>query len=180
MADELGIVPDKHCMVDIETLGLHMGAPVIQIGMVFFTRQGILIQSQLTIDFDDALKYGIADGSTVKWWLERPKEAQNTLFVNPRPVEECADIMVKLMEAQNPNYYWAHENFDFSILHTLFRNLGRKQPFPHRRCFGLRTLEFLAGPIEWEQREGVYHNALDDATYQAKHAIKLLNNINKG
>lgn len=175
-----GKILDKHCMIDLETLGSNPKAPVVQIGMVFFTREGIQVQSELTVDFDDALKHGDADGSTIKWWLQQPPEAQRTLFVNQRPIKEVADICVKLLEAQNPNYYWAHATFDFPIFLSMFRSLGMKYPLPHKRCYDLRTLEFLAGPIEWEKREGVHHNALDDAVYQAKHAIKLLNQIDKG
>lgn len=173
-------VLDKHCMIDLETLGSNSRAPIIQIGLAFFTIQGITMKSQLTIDFDDAIKYGEADGSTIKWWLQQPKEAQDSLFKNSRPVEEAIDVLTKLLEAQNANFYWAHATFDFPILHSLFRAMDLNYPLPHRRCYDLRTLEYLAGPIEWEEREGVHHNALDDAVYQAKHAIKLLNKIQKG
>lgn len=171
---------DKHCMIDLETLGSNPKSPVIQIGMVFFTIEGIMMQSELTIDFDDAMKYGEADGSTIRWWLEQSKDAQKTLFNNPRPIEEAADIFEKLVAAQNANYYWSHATFDFPILTSMFRALGRKQPLHHRICYDLRTLEYLAKPIEWEKREGVHHNALDDATYQAEHAIKLLKTIQEG
>ena len=169
---------EKHCMVDTETLGTNSCAPIIQIGMVFFTIEGIQTQSQLTIDFDDALKHGKADGSTIKWWLEQDKSAQKTLFENPRPAVEAANIVEKLIEAQNPNYFWAHATFDFPIVNNLFLSLGRKPAIPFRTSFDLRTLEYFVGDdIEWEKREGIYHNALDDATYQAKHAIKMLRRI---
>lgn len=173
-------VLDKHCMIDLETLGSNPKAPVVQIGLVFFTVQGITLQSQLTINFDDALKHGEADGSTIKWWLEQPKDAQNTLFVNPLPILEAASIFDKLVEAQNANFYWAHATFDFPILLSMFRALNKKYPLPYKRCYDLRTLEYISGPIEWDKREGTHHNALDDAVYQAKHAIKLLNKIGRG
>jgi hypothetical protein len=169
---------EKHCMVDLETLGTNSRSPVIQIGLVFFTIQGIQTQSLLTVDFDDALKYGKADGSTIKWWLQQDTAAQKTLFENPRSAEECAEIIEKLITAQNPNYFWAHATFDFPILNSMFDAMGRKRPVPFRTAYDLRTLEYFAGNnIEWEKREGVYHNALDDATYQAKHAIKMLRYI---
>lgn len=169
---------EKHCMLDLETLGTNSCAPVIQVGLVFFTIQGIQTQSLLTMDFDDALKYGKADGSTIKWWLKQDKDAQKTLFENPRPAIEVADIIDKLLVAQNPNWFWAHATFDFPILNSLFLAMGRKMPIPFRQSFDLRTLEYFAGNyIEWEKRDGVYHNALDDATFQAKHAIKMLRYI---
>ena len=171
---------DKHCMIDLETLGSNPKAPIIQIGLVFFTIQGITLQSQLTVDFNDALAHGDADGSTIKWWLQQTKDAQTSLFVNEKPIMEVADILEKIIEAQNANFYWSHATFDFPILQSMFRSLKRKYPLPHKRCFDLRTLEYLAGPIEWAKRTGTHHNALDDANYQAEHAIKLLNKIGKG
>jgi DNA polymerase III epsilon subunit-like protein len=173
-------VLEKQCMIDIETLGTNMTAPVIQIGMVFFTIDGIITSSQLTVDFEEAVRHGKADGDTIKWWLNRPKDAQESLFTNPRPILEVQDVFAKLIEAQNANQYWAHANFDFPILDSMFRSTGRRLPLHHYKCYDLRTLEYAAGHIEWEPRTGVYHNALDDATYQAKHAIKLLKKLNKG
>lgn len=169
---------EKHCMVDLETLGTNPNSPIVQIGLVFFTIQGIQTQSQVTINFDDALKHGKADGSTIKWWLQQAKEAQATLFENQRPIEDAADVVEKLIIAQNPNYFWAHATFDFPILNSMFNSLGRKPVIPFRTAYDLRTLEYFVGnDITWENRDGVYHNALDDATYQAKHAIKMLRHI---
>lgn len=54
---------DKHCMIDLETLGSNPKSPVIQVGLVFFTREGVQTQSILTVDFDDALRHGDADGA---------------------------------------------------------------------------------------------------------------------
>lgn len=171
---------DKHCMIDLETLGSNPKSPVIQIGMVFFTREGISLSSLSTIEFDDALKHGEADGDTIKWWLQQPKEAQETLFKFQKPLVDVAESITKLIEGQNANFYWAHATFDFPIFQSMFRSLGMKYPLPFKRCYDLRTLEFLAGHIEWEERTGIHHNALDDAIHQAKHAIKLLNILDRG
>ena len=172
------VLEEKHCMLDLETLGTNPNSPIIQIGLVFFTIQGIQVQSQLTIDFDDALKHGKADGHTIKWWLQQDKTAQESLFSNARPIEEAADIIEKLIAAQNPSRFWSHATFDFPIFNSMFLSLGRKSPIPFRVSNDLRTLEYFVGDdIEWEKREGIYHNALDDATYQTKHAIKMLKRI---
>lgn len=173
-------VLDKHCMIDIETLGSNPSSPVIQIGLVYFTRQGITLQSQVSIDFDDALKYGEVDGSTIKFWLEQPKISQESLFVNQKPMKEAMEAIVKLIDGQNANFYWAHATFDFPIIQSLCRKLGIKYPLPYKRCLDLRTLEMLAGYPKWEERKGIHHNALADAVYQAEHAIMLLNMLNRG
>lgn len=165
------IIKAKHCMVDLETLGSNPSSPVIQIGLVFFTIDGIDLKAQCTIDFNDALKYGEADGSTIKWWLSQPKEAQEKLFENTKTMAETIEIFNRLIKGQNANYYWAHATFDFPILISMFRNYGG---------LDMRTLEYLAGDIEWEKRTGIHHCAVDDASYQAIHAIKMLKTLNKG
>lgn len=170
---------DKHCMIDTETLGSNPNSPIVQIGAVFFTTEGIQTQSLFTIDFDDAMEYGSADGSTIKWWLSQPKAAQEGLFKNPIAAKVAVERLSKLLEAQNANFYWSHATFDFPILTSWFRALNVKYPLPYKRCYDLRTLEYLAGPMEWAERKGVHHNALDDAVYQAEHAIKLLNKLEK-
>ena len=171
---------DKHCMIDLETLGSNPSAPIIQVGMVFFTREGINLKAQTTIDFEEALKYGEADGSTIAWWLKQSKEAQDKLFTNINTMQEATTIIEKLVEAQNANFYWAHATFDFPVLQSWFRKQNKKYPLPYKRCLDLRTLEFLAGKPAWEERKGTHHNALDDAVYQAEHAIKLLNILDRG
>jgi len=171
----------KHVMIDVETMGTNPNAPVVQIGAAFFTREGVQVQSLLSINFEEALKYGKVDGSTIKFWLQQPKEAQNSLFQNERSMEEATDVFTKLLEAQNPDYFWAHATFDFPILQSLFASIDKKFPIPFWKMRDLRTLEMLADlPIDKSQFKGVPHNALHDAVFQAEHAIKCLNILERG
>lgn len=60
-------------------------------------------------------------------------------------------------------------------LETLGRRAGWE--FWNNRCF--RTLKGMAPHIKTE-RQGTYHNALDDAKTQALHAIKVLQHLKGG
>ena len=71
--------------------------------------------------------------------------------------------------------FWAHATFDFPILMHAYRNTAIKPVLQYRSLRDLRTLELVAGDrIKWDEREGVHHNASDDALYQAIHAGKML------
>ena len=88
------MIADKHCMIDLETLGINPNAPIIQVGIVYFTIDGVYLSSQINIDFEDALKHGKADGATIKWWLQQSKEAQDSLAKNEKSAVEACEIIV--------------------------------------------------------------------------------------
>jgi hypothetical protein len=165
---------DKHCMIDLETLGINPNAPIIQIGIVYFTLDGIYLSSQINVDFEDALKHGKADGSTIKWWLQQSKEAQDSLAKNERTAADACEIMERLFFGQNANHYWSHASFDFPILSSLFRSLNRSQPIQYKMMRDIRTLQALVPNMRWSERKTTHHNALADATYQAENVIKML------
>jgi exodeoxyribonuclease VIII len=64
-------------------------------------------------------------------------------------------------------------DFDNAILAACYAAVGQPLPwdFWHNRCY--RTLKALRPELKL-QRQGTYHNALDDAKTQAQHAIQLL------
>jgi hypothetical protein len=64
--------------------------------------------------------------------------------------------------------------FDNTILSNAYFNTGREPPWKcwDDRCY--RTVKALFHWVKSDDREGVYHNALDDAVYQTKHLIKIL------
>lgn len=81
-------------MIDIETLGTVMGAPVVTIGAVLFdpykndSSQLLLDRSlSLRVDLADSIKYSkLGDnpadaGKTIRWWFEQSDEAIKALVV---------------------------------------------------------------------------------------------------
>ncbi len=164
-------------MLDLETLGLNTNAPIIQVGMVFFTLDGVFLSTLANIDFEDAIKHGNPDGSTIKWWLQQPKEAQDTLAKNERSTKEVCEIVTKLVMAQNPDHFWSHASFDFPILNSTFASVGLDSPLHYKKLRDIRTLEMLCPDYNWTPRVTVGHNALNDATYQAENVINMLRKL---
>ena len=163
-------------MVDLETLGNNSSSVILSIGAVEFdARTGQLgRQFYRVVDPASCEAFGLKmDVSTVLWWLQQGGEAREVF-------RETAKIPLTMALAEFSMWYpekaclWGNgASFDNVILANAYAACGQKAPwmFWDDRCY--RTLKNLLPEVEHE-RKGVHHNALDDAIYQAEHAIKLL------
>lgn len=126
----------RDIMLDAETFGLKVNAPIVQIGAIGFDRDtgetgpGIL----LNIDLDDALRHGVADGETLARWLVQGDEARQGLLVNPLSRKEalgklrsfCNHLRLQAMNpAGNQVRVWAcGATFDIAKLEYQYEVLG--------------------------------------------------------
>ena len=138
------------------------------------------------VDLDSSLRAGaVPDASTIMWWLDRDKIAQNALK-DPMPIE-LAVALADFRSWFNCNgpvfdsrvqgeFLWAHATFDPVIMGSAYRMLGLKQPWSHRGVRDIRTLVELckAAGITWEKQENRNnHVAIDDALYQVEYTRQL-------
>lgn len=172
-----------HVMLDLETMGQGPTAAIVSIGAVQFglTENGA---EWLGPSFYRAVKLasamasgGTVDASTVLWWLRQSDAARDAL-------QDPA--AVTLDEALSEFRYWCNglsssaapprvcmwgngAAFDNVILRGAFERHGIVPPWSHwdDRCF--RTMKREHAHIGPPQRQGVHHNALDDAMHQARH-----------
>lgn len=173
----------RNVMVDLETLGQAPGCIVLSIGAVAFDDQGLGSEFYTVINIDHSVELGLLrNQDTLDWWDKQSPEAQKVL-------SEAKDKKksVTVHEAiKNFNQYllpfthggvkiWGNgANFDNTILAAMYGAAGLKTPWPfwNDRCY--RTLKNLYKDIKPEAaREGTYHNALDDAITQARHAVQI-------
>lgn len=162
-----------HCMLDLETLGRSHDAVVLQIGQCIFDEDNLLFHGAWTVKLEDALKHGTITADTVLWWLKQPDEARKSVFEQPNAMElrNALSYFTNLVKQSEIDHFWAHASFDFPIIANAFKAVGLENPIDFRKCRDIRTLDMLAhaATIEgWPKREGIYHNAMDDATHQAK------------
>lgn len=175
-------------MIDLETLSVEPNAVVLSIGTCEFDANGnIGAQNHMilvpTIDEQIALGRSV-NGETVAWWMRQGAMAK-LLFsqqlggISYGSVSSALDDLDASFAKLRSRYpsgipgVWGNgAGFDNVILETLYRQFNRHPPwrFCDNRCF--RTLRALAPHIPYK-REGVEHNALDDAISQAKHAQKV-------
>lgn len=162
-------------MIDIETLGTNMGAPVVTIGAVLFdpykndSSQLLLERSlNIRIDLADSIKYGRNfSGETIRWWFEQSDEAIKALVVGETISAQEALIKLSrychereawvnkeffpgLSELPKTNRYWAKDpDFDMRLLQHYYEHpdlKGAKQPWDFWSCRSVRTMQDLAWP----------------------------------
>lgn len=167
-------MPAKHIMIDLETLSFDPTAAVIQIGAATDKGGGFCV----SIDFESALLYGNASGSTLEWWLKQSEDARGSLFNDPVNSMAAFSMFKNWIDtvSDKDTVYWAHATFDFPILQRVSQKVLGKAILPFmNKQYDLSTVEYLYGEyIEWEEREGVHHNAGADAMHQMKNLIKML------
>lgn len=166
-------------MIDIETLDSNPTASIVQIGVVDETMTGFC----RSINIDDALKHGTVSGDTLHWWMRQSDDARYNVFDNQIGfgLKSSLEKLNKFIVENQITHLWSHASFDIPILVNAFRQVGITPEWDFRNLRDLRTIEhFYGDDIEWEKREGVHHNALDDAEYQMIHLKKMLELSEKG
>lgn len=161
-------------MVDIETLGTSMGAPVITIGAVLFdpcasdSSEELLRRVFLRrIDISDAIRLADGvEGGTVRWWFEQ-KDAAIKALVGDDAVsaEEAFKDLEQYCHERgsfaNDKFfdgirdfpktcrYWAKDpDFDMRLMQHYYDHpeISAKQPWAFWECRSVRTVQDLAWP----------------------------------
>jgi len=173
-----------HIMVDVETLGTKReSAPVISIAAVKFNLNKGIVEDKnafhRNIDLNDALKYGVVEGSTLKWWQTSDKHSVFKDIIFDSHAVTTRKTLDELEEWCGHSITpWAKgTDFDFVLIDRLYEQTGLKNPFSvfwrHRdtRTF-VDTIRNLGVPkLVIERRQGLAHNALSDVIYQADELI---------
>jgi exodeoxyribonuclease VIII len=168
----------KNVMVDLETLGNGSLAAIISIGAIEFdAKTGKLGRAfYTTVDAQSSVDAGLEiDASTVMWWMKQSVEAKAAFKDGGEPLKAALEAFANWYPKDA--LFWGNgATFDNVILSNAYRLTGIKRPWSYKadRCY--RTLRNLY-PKVTQDSVGIAHNALDDATYQALHAIKLLNSL---
>lgn len=161
----------KHVMIDIEALGNgEDGARpfLASIGAIWFNPFNDDLEKPFYVNVNH-VRNGVLEYGTVKWWLQQSKDAQAALF-DPHPIRLDDALEQLAVHVKGADSVWANGiNYDIRILDTLYRAVGPRRPWGFRHM-DMRSLKAVALALGWQEpaRTGVVHNALDDATYQAR------------
>ena len=170
----------KFVMLDLETMSIDSNAAIVAIGAVrYTTNDNMLGQFYRVVSLESSVEAGLdMDACTVGWWLRQSEEARE-IFTGRNSVsieQALKDFSSWVLDTDE---IWGNGvDFDNVILTKAYKKCNMNVPFSYRanRCY--RTLKNLFPQIELE-REGTYHNALDDAISQAKHLAMILRAMNK-
>lgn len=179
---------DIDIMIDLETLGTGVDAPIISIGCQVFDAKNLTLGSTFYVacDIRDQIdsKLRFVDASTLKWWLSQGEGAKAVFKEGAVPTPLCLQELSKwiLREAGSSAkttkkaFVWGNgSSFDITLMETLFKAFNEVCPWMFYKVMDLRTFKrFVADGKKVEVKQGVAHNALDDARAQAQYVIDAL------
>lgn len=169
----------KHVMVDIETLGKGNDAVILSIGAVKFDpwAQGTKVDESfyVAVNPESCQALGLKmDASTIMWWMgDERTEARSKMTREERvDLPEALYGFADWFGLESLPTWGNGATFDNVILKSAYNACSLSLPWKYwdDKCY--RTVKGLAPSVKLE-RQGTFHNALDDAISQALHLRKL-------
>lgn len=174
----------NNIMLDLETMGTSPGCPILSIGAVYFDPVNGRLGDEFyaAIQLVDSVRQGFKpEGATIEWWLKQSDEARDALFKNPLPVVTALIKFKSFVNSPKVAMWAKGPSFDCVILRKAYEMMGIDEPWYFRGDRDMRTLEQIAKykgvMIPSFPRTGTHHNALDDAKYQAKTCLYVLERL---
>lgn len=163
-------------MIDIETLGTGPGCVVLSIGAVRFDADGPTEECSVSVSMADCQREDLEiDAETLEWWLTQDAAAREQLCGGTE-LEQALLTLTSFVSGADE--VWANSpKFDCGILEAAYEAVGVAVPWEYYQLRDFRTLSELPVAPELEQ-DGVAHDALDDARYQARVAAATLERLN--
>lgn len=173
-------------MLDIETLGTKPGSIILSIGACVFDSElpeNAWPTFYSVINRANSEALGLtADPKTLDWWSRQTKEARQVLIQaedldSPSLFTVLRNFNAWLQDYQPVTMWGNGSDFDNVLVTAAYQkcNMQPNWKYAHNRCF--RTLKNLFPGWCIEARQGVHHNALDDALHQARSAANILGKI---
>lgn len=159
--------------IDIETMGKSPTAAITSIGAVMFDPHGDWVGKDfhVHVSLDSAMENGLTvDAETLLWWMAQSDEARGVLVAGQTISFTLHGALLKLFDyiPQDAEIWANGASFDFAILANAYRAADcGPTPWKYYKERCLRTLKGINPDLRIE-REGVHHNALDDARHQAR------------
>lgn len=158
-------------MGDIETLGTGRHALVLSIGACKFNATEIVDKFHVAIDPVNAQALGLnIEAGTVMWWLdpERAPAREQLLKHERHDLVTALHGFASWIGDADATLWGNGATFDNIVLRDAYAAAGLDYPirFWNDACY--RTIKNRRPDIKLV-REGVHHDALDDAVSQAKH-----------
>lgn len=172
-------------MLDMETLGTAPGSAIISVGAVAFSEEmneaDWSVYRSGPVSRASCAAIGLtADTATLEWWSQQDAEARKVFDASMW--HTAADI-VDVLHAfagwypQGTRLWSNGANFDGVLMREAYRRAMLPPPCQYydERCY--RTMKNLWPTVAPPVFEGVKHDALDDARYQARHLRAILAHV---
>jgi hypothetical protein len=179
-----------HVSLDLETLDTRQSAVVVAVGAVFFTADqvftGYPLYRQLQLEPQFQAGRTISE-QTLCFWMDQPGAARRSTFLGKQKVHPTTmfdtlfgqwserwgvglygEMGWPKHDDQVQGWWTCGPSFDTAIMENMAAQFKVRLPHRYGDPRDLRTLRDMLPKNEWPERDGTYHNALDDAIYQAR------------
>lgn len=162
--------------LDIETLSTRPNAAIASIGAVRFDPHSDWIGDTFhaNVSLFNCQHHGLAiDTATVLWWLQQNDAARARLVAGQQdamPLLTALEVLAEFIfaTAAEPELWVNGASFDLPILASAYRAVDLPLPWNYWQERDLRTIKALNKGARIDRAEGIKHNALYDALYQAQ------------
>ena len=165
-------------MLDLETMDTKPTAAILSIGACSFDPEHTneadelpTFERRITLVSNEALGRTFS-ASTIQWWLQQPKAAQQSLYEGDLiSLKQALFDLRAWINALSPTPHrlWAKDpDFDNNILADAFGALGEPPLFKYWQTRSVRTVVELGYPDgDAPAMAGTKHSAVEDAVWQA-------------
>lgn len=174
-----------HLMLDLETMGNKVTAPIVSIGAVEFDIKTGETGREFyrLINLQSSLDLGTKpQGDTILWWLQQSENARKKLYenkgINIRQAMFEYNEFVKTLGVKDLCIWGNSNRFDIGIIAYTMDLLKMEYAWKYALERDVRTLVSFAPQYKTEEIfKGVLHNPIDDCKYQIKYCSTIYNKI---
>lgn len=167
-------------MIDFETLDIAECPVILSMGAVVFNENGIVDCFFEKIDQHSCLDLGCTVSiDTLLWWEQQTEAARAAAFGGKTNIGYAMGMLVDFYKKHECGEIWSKGAIaDIRWANNILDKLSLEKPwkFWQEMCF--RTYVKYSDWVDFEPT-GEAHNALDDATNQAKHWISIYHRVQR-
>ena len=166
-------------MIDIETMGINVDAPILSIGAVYFDpKTGETGKTfEMFADFETGCRNRNISPSTIKWWFEQNATAKARLLSGKSKPSEMFNEFAKFIRP-DARVWGNGATFDISLIENSLEFHNIKTPWKFWNVRDVRTVVQLGEMIGIDRGqfkfEGTSHTPLADALHQVRYVSAMI------
>ena len=166
-------------MIDLETMDNRPTSAITAIGVVIFNKTEVIDRFYTPVNLSSSVAAGMTmSAETVKWWMNQSAAARKIYDESegsPLNLDTALRMLSYFIKEHKPAFIFGNgSDFDNVILRTAYELSGETMPWAFWQNVCFRTMKTMFVLPEKPQRDGVHHNALQDAEYQVKWLQKII------
>ena len=160
----------RHIMLDIETTGTSVQAPILQIAGAIMTEGQAEPFIKVRVDRRGQESYVQEDQATLDWWKTQPEEIRIAAFSGIMHIQDALTELARII-TKNDIVITQGPHFDIAILSYHMRMWRIDQPWHYRNIRDLRQMRAQFNGRTTKHAGA--HDAVDDSMQQMEDFIEL-------